>query len=114
LASGQTKTETGDQFEWRYVDRVAVLGRSQGTDVFELLGYRSTVSSGKLEFRDEYEAGLKRYFDGDFQTAAVHFSAVLANQPDDRASQVLLARCNRLALRPVTGLWSGIYEMLEK
>jgi adenylate cyclase len=114
LASGQTKTETGNQFEWRYIDRVAVLGRSQGTDVFELLGYRSTVPSDKLELRDEYEAGLKKYFDGDFQTAAVHFSAVLAYQPDDGASQVLLARCNQLALRPVPGLWSGIYEMLEK
>jgi adenylate cyclase len=114
LASGQTKTETGNQFEWRYIDRVAVLGRSQGTDVFELLGYRSTVPSDKLELRDEYEAGLKKYFDGDFQTAAVHFSAVLAHQPDDGASQVLLARCNQLALRPVPGRWSGIYEMLEK
>jgi adenylate cyclase len=114
LASGQTKRETGNQFEWRYIDRVAVLGRSQGTDVFELLGNRSTVPSDKLELRDEYEAGLKKYFHGDFQTAAVHFSAVLAHRPDDGASQVLLARCNQLALRPVPGLWSGIYEMLEK
>jgi adenylate cyclase len=114
LASGQTKTETGDRFEWRYVDRVAVLGRSQGTDVFELLGYRSTVSSNKLGLRDEYEAGLQKYFDGDFRSAAVHFASVLALQPGDGASQLLLARCNQLALRPVPHLWSGIYEMLEK
>ena len=114
LASGQTKKETADRFEWRYVDRVAVLGRSQGTDVFELLGYRGTVSSEKLELRDLYEAGLKKYFDGDFHSATVHFSSVLALQPEDRASQVLLARCNQLALRPVPGRWSGIYEMLEK
>jgi adenylate cyclase len=114
LASGQTKKETTDRFEWRYVDRVAVLGRSQGTDVFELLGYRGTVSSEKLELRDLYEAGLKKYFDGDFHSATVHFSSVLALPPEDRASQVLLARCNQLALRPVPGRWSGIYEMLEK
>ncbi|MBV8484963.1 MAG: hypothetical protein JO077_19115 [Verrucomicrobia bacterium] len=114
LASGQTKTETADRFEWRYVDRVAVLGRSQGTDVFELLGYRGTVSSDKLELRDVYEAGLKKYFDGDFHSAAVHFSSVLALEPDDRASQMLLARCNQLALGPVPGRWSGIYEMMEK
>jgi adenylate cyclase len=114
LASGQTKTETGDRFEWRYVDRVAVLGRSRGTDVFELLGYRSTVSANKLELRDVYEAGLQKYFDGDFNGAAVHFASVLAHQPDDGASQLLLARCNQLALRPVPHRWSGIYEMLEK
>jgi adenylate cyclase len=114
LASGQTKTETDDRFEWRYIDRVAVLGRSQCTDVFELLGYRDTVSSSNLELRDEYEAGLQKYFDGDFQNAAIHFAAVLAHQPEDGASQVLLARCHELALSPVPGLWSGIYEMLEK
>src|SRR3984885_807939 len=114
LASGQTKTETDDRFEWRYIDRVAVLGRSQCTDVFELLGYRGTVSSSNLELRDEYEAGLQKYFDGDFQNAAIHFAAVLTHQPEDGASQVLLARCHELALSPVPGLWSGIYEMLEK
>jgi adenylate cyclase len=114
LASGQTKTETADRFEWRYVDRVAVLGRSQGTDVFELLGHRGTVSSHKLELRAVYEAGLKKYFDGDFHGAGIHFSSVLALQPDDGASQVLLGRCNQLALERVPGLWSGIYEMLEK
>ena len=114
LASGQTKTETGDRFEWRFVDRVAVLGRSQGTDVFELLGYRNAVSVSKLNLRNEYEAGLQKYFDGDFQNAGVHFSAVLTHRPEDAASQLLLARCNQLALGPVPGLWSGIYEMLEK
>jgi adenylate cyclase len=114
LASGQTKTETGDRFEWRFVDRVAVLGRSRGTDVFELLGYRNAVAPSKLELRDEYEDGLQKYFDGDFQAAAVHFAAVLAQKPEDGASQVLLARCNELALRPMPHLWSGIYEVLEK
>jgi adenylate cyclase len=114
LASGQTKTETDDRFEWRFVDRVAVLGRSQGTDVFELLGYRNAVTASKLEFRDEYEDGLQKYFEGEFQRAAVHFAAVLAQHPEDMASQVLLARCNELALRPIPDLWSGIYELLEK
>jgi adenylate cyclase len=114
LASYQTKTETDGRFEWRFLDRVAVLGRSQGTDVFELLGYRNAVASSKLELRDEYEDGLQKYFEGDFHTAAVHFAAVLAQRPEDGASQVLLARCHELALRPIPNRWSGIYEVLEK
>ena len=114
LASDQTRNEAGDRFEWRYIDRVAVLGRSQSTDIFELLGERGTVSSSKLELRDEYEAGLRKYFDGDFRDAATHFTGVLAHEPQDGASQVLFARCNELARRPVPSLWSGIYEMLEK
>jgi adenylate cyclase len=114
LASDQTRNEAGDRFEWRYIDRVAVLGRSQSTDIFELLGERGTVSSSKLELRDEYEAGLRKYFDGDFRDAATHFTGVLAHEPQDGASQVLFARCNELARRPAPSLWSGIYEMLEK
>jgi len=114
LASGKTKTEAGDRFEWRYIDRVAVLGRSQSTDVFELLGYKDSVPTGKLALREEYEAGLEKYFEGDFRGASIHFAAVIAQQPADGASQVLLSRCNDLARRPVPTLWSGIYEMLEK
>jgi adenylate cyclase len=114
LVSGQTKAEAGDRFEWRYIDRVAVLGRSQSTDVFELLGYRDAIPAAKLELRDEYEAGLTKYFTGDFTGAAVHFAAVLAQEPRDRASQVLLTRCHELAVQPMPGSWSGIYEMLEK
>jgi hypothetical protein len=91
-----------------------VLGRSQGTDVFELLGCRNAVSASKLELRDEYEVGLQKYFEGEFQSATLHFSAVLEHQPEDAASRVLLARCNQLARRPAHGIWSGIYEMLEK
>jgi adenylate cyclase len=114
LASDQTRIEAGDRFEWRYIDRVAVLGRSQSTDIFELLGERGTVSLSRQEIRDDYEAGLRRYFDGDFHEAAIRFTAVLTHEPFDRASQVLLVRCNELALRPMPSIWSGIYEMPEK
>ena len=114
LASRETKEEAGDRFEWRFIDRVTVLGRSQSTDVFELLGYKGSVLPNKLKVRDEYEAGLKKYFARDFAGAAIHFNAVLDGEHQDRACSILLARCNDLALRPLPAYWSGAYEMLEK
>ena len=36
-ASGEVRAATGDAFEWRALDRVAVVGRSAGTDIHELL-----------------------------------------------------------------------------
>jgi adenylate cyclase len=114
LVSRDTKDEAGDSFEWRYIDRVAVLGRTRSTDLFELLGYREAVPSQRLQVRNEYEAGLNRYFTRDFAGAVTRFAAALGIDPHDKASAVLLARCNEFALHPLPELWSGVYEMIEK
>ena len=114
LTSRDTKDEAGDSFEWRYIDRVAVVGRTRSTDLFELIGHREAVPSLRLQVRDEYEAGLKRYFTRDFAGAATHFAVALAVDPHDKPSAILLARCNELALQPLPELWSGVHEMIEK
>jgi adenylate cyclase len=114
LASRDTKEEAGNAFEWRYIDRVAVRGRSQSTDVFELIGYSGSVSTSRLEIRDEYETGLEKYFAKDFPGATAQFEAVLSRNPQDIAAQVLLARCSELSRHAVPAIWSGVYEILEK
>lgn len=114
LASRETKEEAGKAFEWRYIDRVAVLGRSKSTDIFELIGYQGSVASLTLEIRDEYEIGLTKYFAKDFLGATPHFDAVLSRNPQDQAARVLLTRCSELSRRTLPAIWSGVYEVLEK
>ena len=44
-ASQAVRDAAGPDFEWRRLDRVAVVGRSEGTDMYELLGERGTVAA---------------------------------------------------------------------
>jgi adenylate cyclase len=114
LASRDTKEETGSVFEWRYIDRVAVRGRTKSTDVFELIGYSGSVATMKLQIRDEYETGLEKYFAKDFESATAQFEAVLRRDPQNNAARVLLARCSELSRQALPAIWSGVYEILEK
>ncbi len=43
LASGATRAETGDEFEWREIGATLVKGRSQFVSVFELLGFSAAI-----------------------------------------------------------------------
>ena len=113
LGSRETKQESGNVFEWRYIDRVAVRGRTKSTDIFELIGYSGSVATSKLRIRDEYETGLEKYFAKDFEGATARFEAVLSHDPQDIAARVLLARCSELSHQALPAIWSGVYDILE-
>ena len=44
-----------DKFELRQLDRVAVKGKTQGVNIYELLGAWGAVPAGLLQARDQYE-----------------------------------------------------------
>ena len=114
MASEAMREATGDLFEWRRLDRVAVKGRQQGTLICELMGRRGTVAAERLEARDLYEAGLALYFDRRFAEATRVFQQALALRPGDRAAMALAGRTERYAAAPPETGWSGIEIMKAK
>jgi adenylate cyclase len=108
LASEETRTATRERFAWRRIDRVAVVGRTRGTLLFELLG----ENPSKTEY-PEYEAGLDAYFAGYFAAATQHFRDALVRSPTDEAAIKLLARCESLAASPPAN-WNGVFVANEK
>jgi adenylate cyclase len=114
LASAETRDTQCADFEWRCVDRVAVVGRTQSTEIYELLGPKGAVDRIMLEARDQYESALERYFAQDFEGAIPLFEAALELRPTDIASEVLRSRCQNLVANPRRNGWSGVYEAAEK
>ena len=112
-ASGEVKAATGDAFEWRHLDRVAVVGRTGGTDIHELLGRRGEVDARRIAARDAYEAALADYFAGQFNRAAGRFRE-LAEDPSDLAAMVMARRSRKLHRAPPEGEWNGIYVHTKK
>jgi adenylate cyclase len=96
LASAAVRAAAGPGFEWRCLDRVAVLGRSESTLVCELLGYRGSVPAGVLAARDRYEAALDAYLAQRFAEARQAFAAAAALMPADRAAPLMARRAAML------------------
>jgi adenylate cyclase len=113
LASDAVVADAGHGFAWRRLDRVAVKGRQQGTDIFELIGMLDAVPPARLAARDLYEAALKLYFAGDFPAAADGFDAAAQAAPDDLAAVTMRERCHDLGEDPPAG-WQGIKVMEQK
>ena len=114
IGSGDLRAATGDIFVWRHLDRVAVVGRTAGTDVHELLGEVGGFSDDKIAARDTYEAALADYLAGRFAEAAVQFGELARAMPDDAAAQIMARRARKLALRPPEGEWTGVYVHAQK
>ncbi len=109
LVSGETRTEVGDRLVFRQVDRVAVKGKNQPVEVFELQGNAGEVSSEQLASNSLYESALTLYFEGRFAEAQASF----ARLPDDPAAVVLLERCNFFGASPPPD-WNGTLKLTSK
>jgi adenylate cyclase len=113
-ASQAVRDAAGPDFEWRRLDRVAVVGRREGTDVYELLGERGTVAPEMLAARDRYEVALAAYFARRFDEAAVIFREALELRPGDKAAIYMAGRADDLAGYPPPPDWTGVFVSTSK
>jgi adenylate cyclase len=105
LVSATVARAAGDGFAFRRVDRVAVKGKSEGVEIFELLGR----AGSKTAQHAAYEGALDAYFDRRFDEALATLGAL-----DDGPAQVLEERCRRYAAQPPPREWSGVFVAREK
>ena len=78
----------------RRLDRVRVKGRSQEIDLYEVLDCLPDRAL-REESRAEFEDAVDRLLRGDFETAATGFSAVLKQNPNDRAARFHLEQAQQ-------------------
>ena len=114
IASDELRVDTGMDFEWRRLDRIAVYGREGGLPISELLGLSGEVSKDRLEARDRYEAALDEYYAGKFSRAARLFQALADERVDDKAAGFMASRAREMANVPPGGTWDGVYVLHEK
>ncbi len=109
LASEAIVNHVGDEFAFRFIDRVAVKGKAQSVRVYELLGIPAECREA-LERAKTYEQGLLAYFARDFPRAL----GILRSMGDDPPSRVLATRCKQMIAEPPPPEWNGIYVATTK
>jgi adenylate cyclase len=68
------------------------------------------MSDAMGTFRD----GLAKYRKSDFAGARALFGRVLAINPDDKAAQLYVGRCDQLTESPPPEDWGGVWVMEHK
>lgn len=109
LASEAIVKSVGDAFVFRRLDNVAVKGKKQWVQVYELLG-EAGACDDKLPTVRAYEAALDAYLARDFRKA----QATLEALADDPPSRRLAERCKDLLEHPPPEDWDGVYVATSK
>jgi adenylate cyclase len=114
LVDMATQQAGGDGFAMRHLDRIIVVGKTQATDIFELLGETGKVPAVKLAAARRYEAAWGRYRSGEFRQAGEALAGFEAEFGVDPAVERLRQICQAYRERPPDPDWDGISIMTTK
>jgi adenylate cyclase len=100
-----TRQSAGDAIMVRELDRIAVLGRAEGTAIFELLGLAE--DGPPPAWADLYERGLAEYRRKNFCRAIELFTAVVAVRGSDPPAARMIERSRQFSADPPPAEWAG-------
>ena len=107
----ETAAAVRGHFVLRQLDFLAVKGKKQAVEVFEVVGRAGDVAQSTLDRIAEFEAALARYRARDFDGASEIFAALA---PDDQVADLYLERCRHFRAAPPPADWNGSFELQEK
>lgn len=114
LIGEKTYEECQSHIIARRLDKVAVYGREQGIDIFELLAMRAHVKEGIYDWVDVFEDGMQAYRSGKWDVAINCFQQVIHIRGEDKPSTVMIGRAMNFKKTPPPPNWNGILVAAEK
>jgi adenylate cyclase len=109
-----TQQAGGDGYAMRHLDRIIVVGKTQATDIFEVLDETGKVTAVKLTAARRYEAAWDKYWSGDFHQALEELAGFEAEFGPDPAVERLRQICEDYRRHPPDPDWDGVSRMMTK
>jgi adenylate cyclase len=113
LIGEDTAVALGNAFVLRKLDRVAVYGRKNGIEIYELVATAAPGSSTPA-WVDTYEAGLAAYLERDWKRAESLFEMASQSRGGDRPSAIMIERCRAYDREPPSKAWTGVAVAMTK
>jgi adenylate cyclase len=96
-------------FDFRFLDLVAVTGKTEAIKIYELLGEKGKATQME-EMAASYERAFTAYTARDFEKAI----AILGPHASDMPSAILMERCRNFQQTPPPEDWDGVYVSTMK
>ena len=109
-----TKEKISDEFVTRYLDRVAVKGKSEPVKIYELICYRRELELQQKEVIELYEEAFALYQKKKWDDALAMLRKVSKLLPDDLATKNIIERCEYYKKEPPPKDWEGAWVMKTK
>ena len=115
LISEFTQKAVKATYRTRQVDYMIVKGKTVPVGVYEVLDFHTEQSYPNLaEALGVFNEGYRSWTNGKWDQAIKSFKNVQKINPNDKAAQMYLERCDYMKKNPPKGEWSGVWVMKTK
>jgi adenylate cyclase len=114
IIGASTREAAGDAFEYRFLDLVAVKGKTEPVAIYELLAVAGTLPPARAPVLATYARGLEAYQARDWAAASAAFGEALDLDPADGPSLLYRARAAEYLAAPPPATWDGVYVATHK
>ncbi|MDX9899492.1 MAG: adenylate/guanylate cyclase domain-containing protein [Spirochaetia bacterium] len=114
MVSGSTRAAVGDRFQFRELDTIRVVGKSEPIVVHELLEEPGKAPDSVESLLVHYDEGLALYKARRWKDAAIRFVKALKIDMTDGPSKVYYRRCMAFLKTPPPVAWDGVHNLSSK
>ncbi|NEO88542.1 MAG: HAMP domain-containing protein [Spirulina sp. SIO3F2] len=115
LISESAKAQLSDQYQLRFLDRVAVKGRTEAIAIHEVLDAESPEQRDlKLKTQSNFIAAIAAYQAGELDKSQTIFEQIQDLNPSDQAVSLYLERIASLQTHGLRPDWDGVWRFTEK
>lgn len=119
----ETVELAGEEFLWRELDTIRVVGKSIPVTTFDLLGMKSTAPDYLKELSEKFKKGIELYKAQKWDEALLIFKETLELEyqrfPDLKGvktnpSEIYIKRCEDYKVLPPPPEWDGVFTLTSK
>jgi len=115
IISEDVVQKIGDGLYLRKLDCVAVKGKEESMNIYELVGKMGdSVDEEIKRYCDEFDGGLKAYGKQQWDESIRLFKAYQSAFPSDNAAQVFIERCEHFKEHRPEDCWCGVWHFKTK
>jgi two-component system sensor histidine kinase ChiS len=104
-----------EEYKYRFVDRVAVKGKTVPVSVFEIFDTETEASIKlKQQTLEIFQEGLDFYYAQKFRSAQQIFENILQINPEDKVAMLYFKRSRKYRMYGTPDGWEGVEALTEK
>jgi len=106
MVADETRRGAEEDFDWRLIGLVRVVGRTTPVTVYEIMGAAGEIDQ---KFLEDFKTGVSLCGEGRWTEALV----VYEKYPTDPVAQKYIRRCREVLASPLKS-WDGVWNLTEK